>query len=601
MSTTKKLNDLKRWFDLFLTAEADYYAVMTRRCLNLMEAILSEYSDEIPSEMRERYDRVITDNGLLLLSKRIATKYVDTGKFPKIALADDLLVHGRSINRFVQTFHSLVFDALQKETKCVFEDSDLVTDTFYQSITLWVFAENDSVSLLQPELRKRLKVQNVWSESKWRYFSQYVADIIYKGDFANTSYVVSAQISDDRKRFERMISSKTYFKGWERYDKVSTDMNTRWDAKVIFLHPFSRREEWRGIYPTVRIYRRNKKFIVIPYLFSEFTVDDAEELEEYLREKVFNNRKSTINTFLDLMSCARQEKQLYTVLAQMVYLVLSAYTLSSFLGACQLEDQSVDYDTKKIARNFGNYDSEGRSISQSLEEICRAQYDENVLSELSRFLHPLKCKTESWYDDTIFHFNKNEEEKSYLELMEDSIYLQAIKHERQAQKAIRFYASGGSLPADTLDVTGERSLGQFLSNILREIQGFENRTRKYILELLYDLTHEMDIGDVSLKTRTEDYQNTIMCYSAVRNTELSLSIYPRRLRKYYISVLKIVKAFWREKDFPQWMQWYFEEVLVPHDENAKKYANDAVDFACILQQNKQIIGTLLNWNPGTSR
>src|SRR5699024_8370551 len=120
--------------------------------------------------------------------EEIASSYLKEEKFPTILLADDLLVHGRSINRFCQVFQELVYDCVRKKTDMI--DYAKFKEDFYNNFTLFVFSENDTAILLQPELQKCVKYYICLPEIKWRDFSIGVAKAIYTSDFANTSYVI---------------------------------------------------------------------------------------------------------------------------------------------------------------------------------------------------------------------------------------------------------------------------------------------------------------------------------------------------------------------------------------------------------------------------
>ena len=181
-------------------------------------------------------------------------------------------------------------------------------------------------------------------------------------------------------------------------------------------------------------------------------------------------------------------------------------------------------------------------------------------------------------------------------MMEETIYQQAIEHERRAKKAESLYISGGRLPANILDITGERPAHAFIASVLSKVQA-EKQDLSMNLAVLYALTHEMDVGDVSLKARAERVDDVYICYSAVRNTELSLSILPRRLGHFYPKMLEVARVFWRERKFPEWTKWYFAEVLSERYADAGAYTEDAVAFAQVIQENKLIINTLLNWDP----
>lgn len=592
-SNSDVLKDVKLWFEGFFLEVADYYAVMTRRCLNLMEVVVAEYSDEMSSQSKKKFDQVITENGLLLSAERIALSFVEKREFPRIALADDLLVHGRSINRFFQVFYKLVKSFLENYSFDLSEKE--VEEAFYQSITLWIYAENDTVSLLQPELRRRLKVRYIWPESTWRDFSLQIAGKIYSSNLANTSYVVSAKCPTDlAKPF--LKSNKKRLNNWISY-APETKVRRR-DASAIYLHPIA--GEFNNFYPIVRRYDKGNEILFIPYLFSQFEVDDTILLEKYLRNKVEKERESAVGVLLDLMQYARQTEQLHSILGQLVYLILSACTLSNFFSFYEIDNLPVTYDIQKIARNFGNYDSKGRSVAEALSKICQLPCNDDMMRDLCAFLTPLQCEEkEAWERDESVTLIT--EDKPIMDVIKNLIYQQAVEHEYRAHKAKRIYASGGSLPADMLDITGERPLHLFLQNVFKEVTAYEDNVVDRVMELLYDLTHEMDIGDISLKTRVSNDGCARMCYSAVRNTELSLSIFPRMLGKYYLDVVRVVKAFWKEKDFPQYMRWYFEEILIPYDKAAADYKEVALEFADIIQSNRQIIDVLIDWKPGMFR
>ena len=589
------LDEVRRWLEKFASMEAEYHAVMTRRCLNLMELVLSKYRDEMSDYMRKCFDRVMTENALLLQAEQVAKYYLRSGRFPKIMLADDLLVHGRSINRFFQTFQELVLRHIKELDGEV--DPAVFEADFYRSIELWVFSENDTAILLQPELKKHVNNRFVWPEEKWRDFSVRVANTIYSSNFSNTSYVVSAKLRPSEpkrtelKKISDWMAGGLEKKGWIRFSSQRKGFE---DADVIYVHPLA--QQYDRIFPSVRVYEKVDGVLLIPYFFAQFTVDEAKDAVRLLRESREECRDGAARRVLDVVDYTANNEMLYPVMTQMIYLIFSQITLSYFLSnLLDKEALSVrlEYDTKKIARNFSAYEpgQKAEAFSRALDSFCEIYWSPDLLDTVCK--HFRFSGGPAQIDDARSTWCS---EETLLRVMEETIYQQAIEHERRAKKAESLYISGGRLPANILDVTGERPAHAFIASVLSKVQA-EKQNLSMNLVVLYALTHEMDVGDVSLKARAERVDDVYICYSAVRNTELSLSILPRRLGRFYPKMLEVTRAFWREREFPEWTKWYFAEVLSEHYADADAYTEDAVAFARVIQENKLIINTLLNWDP----
>ena len=581
---------LQQWLKSILNKKVDYCGVLTRRCLNLLEVLLNRFKDELTPGLLSQCDQIMTENGFLLKAEEIASSYLKEEKFPTILLADDLLVHGRSINRFYQVFQELVYDCERKKTDMI--DYAKFKEDFYNNFTLFVFSENDTAILLQPELQKCVKYYICLPEIKWRDFSIGVAKAIYTSDFANTSYVISAKLKylNGKKDAVTCLDANKNEETWIRFlpDDLKKDENTAID---FYIHSLT--FHYQKVFPTVRVYKKSNGFLFIPYFFFQFTVDEAKHIVAVLKN---SSSDPAAQHLFDLMVYASRVEKLYPLLSQMIYLVLSQITLSYFFADTGLNryQKYISYDTKKLARNFGNIDQMGFSIESALDAVCKIEWEPSLLSNICGFLRfSGNSLTLKYGGEREFKLANVD----FLQIIENEIYQQAIEHERRAYKARSLYLSGGQLPADVLDVTGERPFHAFLSDVLSQAGSFKENI-EVIATVLYYVAHEMDVGDISLKTRVTYVDGEYICYSTVRNTELSLSILPRRLGRFYRDMVNITRAFWNERDFLEWVFLSFNVVLPNRDKNdeAKKYIGAALDFARILQDNKLIIDTLLNWN-----
>lgn len=83
----------------------------------------------------------------------------------------------------------------------------------------------------------------------------------------------------------------------------------------------------------------------------------------------------------------------------------------------------------------------------------------------------------------------------------------------------------------------------------------------------------------------------------VKAEEMSLSIMPRRMGKYYSKFFRFAQFYWREENFPQRAEAYFRDVIFRGADGpeARRYAGDARKFAELIQEHRDIVGSMLNW------
>ena len=159
---------------------------MTQKCSNLVEASLPESNGD-----RVIFSRLLTENGLLMKCDDIVDHYLRTGHFPSIALLDDTLVHGRSMNEFLQRLLDLLAECLRKRGYAV--DIEHLQYELCKSLSLFIQVVNDAPFLLKQEYQRSMHFQCVGRELEWREFSDNTSRLIHRAEVANTSYVISAR------------------------------------------------------------------------------------------------------------------------------------------------------------------------------------------------------------------------------------------------------------------------------------------------------------------------------------------------------------------------------------------------------------------------
>ena len=565
--------ELFRWFCAILSGGFDYIATMTRRCSNLFEVLLEEHPD-----CKEDFSRVLTENGLLMKVEEIVDSYVSQGEFPRVVLADDVLVHGRNLTTFLELFYDLILECFDAK-RIAFDPESLRAD-FDRRVTLWIFAVNDVPILVRPEQQWEMRYEHIWSENTWHEFSNSVSCLIYERDIANTSFTLSAQIAKSKAAPARELS------GWRtpieplRYRDDS-------QQRQFYLSKFAVRD----VYPTVRSYVCGNTRYYTPHFFSpELDAAQADQIADILFPRLDRELAPDIALqFFDLHRRTKAFSKRRSAYCQLMQLLLSLVTLSVFLSDLYGKTSAFRFDSARIARNFGYVDD----VEKILNALCAIQWSGDTLAELCNIFGgaAISFPTASATDRDLPEGVKRS--------MEDAVYAQALEHEKGARKMEKIYATGGECSIAELNKTGEKESSDFLSQVLNDFSD-SSEDGPVILLMLSCLTQMLDRGDVSLKARAPDEgHRRSHLYCAIRNTEMSLAIMPRRISPYFMEFFHIAWLHWRNDDFPDRVSGYFAEMLYgllrKPTEEADLRLTDAVEFAQMICKNRSIVGPMLNW------
>lgn len=569
--TVDVVRDFLSWLQEVERAGFDYIAAITRRESNLIALI-----DAQTGKLEHLGRSYITDNALLVKAEEIAKFYYAHERFPKIAIIDDVLAHGRNLNYYMETFWQVLFDCFKKlEIDC--SRSEL-KEEFYRSITIWVFAINNAPFFLRQEYQWRLRYKHIWSENEWRLLSKKIADYIWSNPrAANTSYVPSVTVPaadgllmDDPHPDWIMDSSTCYREGSQN------------------LYLLQRACEY-GIYPTVRTYVKQDEDQAIRYYTPYFFIDKLtpDQVVTALR-KIFDDLlpliPDTSRKLIRLFNAIGEQSQRLNVYCQLFYYILGQITLNVFWqDHYPRASFPVTGDWEKIAHNFGK----SADIAPLFSDLSQIAWTKAQLMTLVELLGKKKIS------DSIqpLQTGSSDEMISRLALC---VYSQALKHEQQAN-ALKHNMADSQLNEDRAGNSGEKTVFEFIRDIRYNGDILSSNTTAAVI--LSGLTQMMDRGDVALKARSKDSDGTICFHSVVRNTEMSLSIMPCRMGKYYSKFFRFAQFYWREENFPQRVESYFQNVIFRGGDGPveRRYVADAVKFAELIQEHRDIVGSMLNW------
>lgn len=572
-------DDLIAWLREVNEEHFDYVVAITRRASNLIELLCKDLEMTAQDDARElkgfRRD-VITDNALLVMVEDIADYYCEHRKFPQICCLDDVLAHGRNLNYFLESFKKSLFECL-KEKDDTYNQEEL-EEHFYKCITIWIFAINDVPFFLRHEYQSRMRYQNMWTESRWRKLSDSIATYIHEGDIANTSYVLSA-ITEKRTSLPLANSN------WLKDD---TTQYRKCEQEFYLLKSACR----YNVYSSVRCYKRKGHYYYTPYCFFERlsanqAVRGLRKFFEYLRPVAQEKSGELVGLFNEL------KKYFFRIYVynQLFQLLLAHITLRIFLKDCISgnKDINVVYDDDKIARNFGPEEE----IRELLRVLDNVEWTEEQLLEI---IDALGLKDAG--DVLVINDVGQELRHRIIASVERNVYVQALENEGRANILKSNVISDVEYsPKIGSNVSGEKPFEQFIDKVREEAEASVDNI-SVTASILSCITQMMDRGDVALKAKMDlDDEGRVYFFSALRNTELSLSIMPRRLGKYYSDFFRVSQFYWRDDDFPEQVRQYFEEGVFAgaYDIEAGRVVENAVEFAELICGHRAIIDSMLNW------
>lgn len=558
---------LNNWLDDIILCEFDIVVGITRRCTNFLEFIRLSCDRE---DYCDFLSNVITENALLILAEKIAQEYSSGKGFPKIGLLDDILVHGRSLNLFLQTFYDTFYEFLSIYTKSELND-DVIQEDFFHNITICVFAMNNSPVLIKDEYKWGMHYGSICSENEWRGISRWISDTIWNSEISNTSFVLSA--FTDRKALSKSRARNSDM--W--YDESGVRYRER--MQHLYIHKSSFKKDFCSC---IRVYQSQEKYIIAPYLFlKEMDFQEICILENWIVNKLKEKQMEYLDRLKELLAYAKKTTHLYAVYYQLIELMFSQIVLNIFLDDFSVSVSEVSFDTEKIARNFG----ERSRFKPVLEQLCILSWSKIELEEVSDMISPFT---------PINYENELVSENQMIECIEKIVYEAAVKHENKAKQIESIYFLGGEVSSSSLSATGEISTTTFIHEISKRIV-LKAWDRKYIQMMLSCLTQMMDCGDVSLKSRYLKEGTVGVFYSVVRVTDMSLAIMPRKMGDNFDDFCRIVRFYWRDNDLSERTRVYFDRLLLVSQEDKERILEIAVYMANLMTENRRAIGSMLNW------
>jgi len=313
--------------------------------------------------------RIMSNHALLLYTGEIAQYYKDYKRFPSILIADDVVLHGRSITNLLSELEELIISALAVPGKEMSPSERYhIRRDLAMSIDIFAYAVNKQPLLIEDIYLQKLQWEQHLYIREIRSLSQQISSFLRKADVPNTSYVLSCRTDRSLEPNNIWASQLWSYRGVKQRLYFYNDPSK---TSGSFL-PTIRHRECR---PTGG---SSDQWVTSHALFGDLTVADMSFLCRKMAEKLDRAQFPWIRFLLEQESPVLQKLR-----GQFISFVLSLIYLLRFLSDCNHElwvtffNEDSDFD--KIALNFGK-------IGTALPELKRLAGAPDILEELEVLL-----------------------------------------------------------------------------------------------------------------------------------------------------------------------------------------------------------------------
>ena len=177
-----KYRDIIQYVKKVYLADYQLKVLMARKFSNMFFALLPLALHENGSNLVYQFQKIfndrdkpfiISDRALILLKEQIKS-----GKYKKILLADDIIIHGRTLDKMYRLIQSW------------FEEGGIEN----YEIKVFAYAESADGLLKNMKFAEHREVAHICSTDRWRAVSNEIVDIFYLSGICYTSYVPNLRI-----------------------------------------------------------------------------------------------------------------------------------------------------------------------------------------------------------------------------------------------------------------------------------------------------------------------------------------------------------------------------------------------------------------------
>lgn len=355
----KDADQLKKWYTDIMSSDADYVVFVVRR--SYVTALILEQVTGI--KMNESGKRIMTDSAFLQNCDSMAEHYRKHGRFPKVMLCDDMLIHGRNLNRILENIEDRLCELLDTESPRSVK-SQLGVDL---RINVYCYAKNPAMILKTRYLANaRYHVQ--YQPEDWHALSNNISSLISCSGLANASYIYSDMITSQE--CQRIMEAGEGFTETELQGNVEL-------SRVQLLEAGGKIKAIATL--RVILNENMDRFRVVPFVFMpNMAAEETEALLSELERKGL--RKGYKQDFFDML------RELYRISGMRTFnewisLVLSMSVLREFKKEYSIDggEAASEFGEEELWKLYRNYRMDGYgNVREYLKQCVQTPILENT-------------------------------------------------------------------------------------------------------------------------------------------------------------------------------------------------------------------------------
>jgi hypothetical protein len=514
--------DLQKWYSDIISRRSRYVVFLVRRCY-MLALIMEQVTGK---KMLDEAGKIeyLTDAAMLLRAPELAEHYRNAGYFPDILLYDDILIHGRNINRLLEYMEDLLVAELPEY------EPDEIRGALADAVGISVYVRANGPILLFPRYELHLKSERVEDTSFWRKLSSDISTLITRLGVANASYIISAGV--DPEIVEKLDlepdsewNRSVYFNNLE-YARVALDAESGYVYAIKTL---------RIIKSEVDDAYRAIPFVFMPNLSGEETLGIWRELSLYLKEyKEWDKYGRILTDWMHIKGMRSFNEWLS--------LLWSNAVLREFQKeyGIRFDETDLEAECRKLARNYNWGDIE-ETIDFLRWTVCTVDVKASDLTAV--LLHNIEKERYLLEVDSASDAGFEPED---LEALEDIFYDQACRDERDAYETLREFLP----PMQKRTVRHLKDVRM----VFREA-GYDKVGADIIQAAVSYFLQMMDAGIVALSSYPATDIRVVGYSQFVKTGEQSLYIWPTRYCEYLPFLYRV------EDRCEQTNRWIREELI----------------------------------------
>lgn len=528
----------------------EYYIVpfVTRRCHVLglifqeilanpdIEVFEKEDPDELfRKEHTNEFNEIalrhfVTDSDILSMTGKIVDIYREKKVFPQILVADELLVHGRSLNQFLLDLEEKICESLKEYGA----DPEQLREELIASIDLKVYIRNNKTILLYSRYQDRLRISKTADALEWRNFSKRAAELITFSNRNNVGYSWSFRFKADK---EWQCKESKEFK------KVVTDLQDNKEYNYLWLYPNDNSPKMIASIRFKQSYVQEDQeniWMCVPYIM--WGKCDFEKVID-LHERILHDYSQNLDVIHFLSNRDNQlqvkKENYYRWLTETNDLILNSMIMKKFWNELGFSEdiykilvKSVDYE--HVIRNYKNIPGKTSNCEENLktafEKILEQRFENSILES---YLEKYTDGMEALYQETLEPWKQTEFcNKEVLRDIEDVVYEMGIEAEKNAYERCK---SNVIFSDAVLAGWGYHcSVSEVCARYIEKAK--KNQYTINMYEAISTIVQAVDLGMVGMYSYYDKDEKAI--FTAARSDEQALFIKPFRYKD-FINILKI--------------------------------------------------------------